>query len=282
MLKIGDFSRLSQVSVKTLRHYDDIGLLKPSHVDPFTNYRHYTIDQLPRLHRIMALKELGLSLEQIGLMIDGDLSVEQIRGMLLLQQAESEQRLREEQARLNRVAFRLRMMELRDNMPDLDVVVKEIPPVYALTLRRSMKQEDLVPFGLETERAQGQYGVRFNGPIFEIRYEEEFIPNHDDVEFAMPVDASHTDPMPLESYGIFETKTVPGLQMVASYMQRGIDFQQWMDARPVFQNWLVDNGYQLGNTNRVVLHHGPHEHAEYEDWIVEFQHEIEATEGGSK
>jgi DNA-binding transcriptional MerR regulator len=57
MLRIGEFSRLSQVTVKTLHHYDSIGLLKPSHVDPFTDYRYYTLDQLPRIHSIMALKE---------------------------------------------------------------------------------------------------------------------------------------------------------------------------------------------------------------------------------
>ena len=63
MLKIGDFSKLSYVSAKALRHYDDLGLLQPAHIDPATGYRYYTVDQLPRLHRILALKDLGLALE---------------------------------------------------------------------------------------------------------------------------------------------------------------------------------------------------------------------------
>jgi DNA-binding transcriptional MerR regulator len=87
MLKIGDFSRLGQVTVKTLHHYDDLGLLHPAHIDASTSYRYYTLEQLPRLHRIMALKELGLFLEQIGLLLDKELSTEQIRGMLSLKQA---------------------------------------------------------------------------------------------------------------------------------------------------------------------------------------------------
>ncbi len=66
MLKIGEFAQLSQVTIKTLHHYSDIGLFEPAHVDPWTNYRYYTIEQLPRIHRIMALKEAGLSLDQIG------------------------------------------------------------------------------------------------------------------------------------------------------------------------------------------------------------------------
>ncbi|MBE9472709.1 MAG: MerR family transcriptional regulator, partial [Chloroflexi bacterium] len=73
MFKIGDFSRISQVSVKTLRYYDEIGLLKPAHVDRFTGYRYYSVDQSPRLNRILALKDLGLSLEQIARLLDGEL-----------------------------------------------------------------------------------------------------------------------------------------------------------------------------------------------------------------
>jgi DNA-binding transcriptional MerR regulator len=59
MIKIGDFARLSQVSVVTLRYYDEMDLLKPVNVDPFTGYRFYSSDQLPRLNRILALKDLG-------------------------------------------------------------------------------------------------------------------------------------------------------------------------------------------------------------------------------
>src|SRR6185437_15238686 len=81
MLKIGEFSRLSQVTVKTLHHYDEMGLLKPSLTDPFTSYRYYTLDQLPRLHTIMALKELGLSLDEIAQLLSEELSADQIRGM---------------------------------------------------------------------------------------------------------------------------------------------------------------------------------------------------------
>jgi hypothetical protein len=66
-------------TIKTLHHYDDLGLLRPAHIDASTSYRFYTLEQLPRLRRIMALKELGLSLEQFGLLLDGEVPAEQIR-----------------------------------------------------------------------------------------------------------------------------------------------------------------------------------------------------------
>ena len=77
MFKIGHFAKLGQVSVKTLRWYDELGLLKPMRIDSENGYRHYSIEQLPRLNRILALKELGLSLEQIVMLLKEDLPADQ-------------------------------------------------------------------------------------------------------------------------------------------------------------------------------------------------------------
>ena len=61
MLKIGEFSKLSRVSVRMLRHYDEIGLLSPARIDPDTEYRYYRVDQLPIVGRITSLKDMGFS-----------------------------------------------------------------------------------------------------------------------------------------------------------------------------------------------------------------------------
>ncbi len=87
MLKIGAFARVNQVSVATLRYYEKSGLLKPLALDPETGYRYYSLDQLPRLNRILALKELGFPLEQIAQLLEEGLSFEQLRGMFQLKQA---------------------------------------------------------------------------------------------------------------------------------------------------------------------------------------------------
>jgi DNA-binding transcriptional MerR regulator len=83
MFKIGEFSRLSRVSVRMLRHYDQLGLLTPSQTDPFTGYRYYSAQQLPRLNRIIALRDLGFSLEQIAGMLDEELSTTSFWGWKL-------------------------------------------------------------------------------------------------------------------------------------------------------------------------------------------------------
>ncbi len=111
MLKIGEFAKKTQVTVKTLRHYDRLGLLKPAWIDRFTGYRYYAQEQLPRLNRIMVLKDLGFTLQQTGRILQNELTVDELRGMLRLKCAELEQHIEEEQARLARVEARLRQIE---------------------------------------------------------------------------------------------------------------------------------------------------------------------------
>ena len=103
MLKIGDFSRLSRVTVKTLRFYDETGLLKPVQLDSSTGYRYYSVEQLTRLNRILAYKDLGFSLEQIRWLLDEEPPLSQVRNLLQLKQAEIRDRLAEDQRRLERL-----------------------------------------------------------------------------------------------------------------------------------------------------------------------------------
>ncbi|GAB4076278.1 MerR family transcriptional regulator [Nostocoides australiense] len=78
MLSIGDFALHGQVSVRMLRHYDALGLLEPVHVDPSSGYRRYAAEQLSRLNRLIALKELGFTLEQIGPILDASVSADNL------------------------------------------------------------------------------------------------------------------------------------------------------------------------------------------------------------
>jgi DNA-binding transcriptional MerR regulator len=276
MLKIGEFSRLSQVTVKTLHHYDEIGLLVPAHIDKFTKHRFYSVDQLPHIHRIMALKALGLSLEQIGLMLNEHLEVEQIRGMLRLKQGEIQQRLREEQTQLAQVEFRLRMLEMEENMPELEVIVKKIEPIRALTARLSFAREQLMAVNQELMQALAQHNVKITGPETEIRYEEEFKAGQafEDVELVLPVDDRQTADVPLGKWGTLKVTTVPGLEMAATFMHQGAHTQPIDEELLILRRWVVANGYRLGGSNRAVHHRGWIVGADPKDWITEVQEEI--------
>ena len=84
MFQIGEFARIGQVSTAQLRRYDKMGLLVPENVDRFTGYRYYSATQLPRLNQILALKELGLTLKQIGRALNDNISTDELRGMLYM------------------------------------------------------------------------------------------------------------------------------------------------------------------------------------------------------
>jgi DNA-binding transcriptional MerR regulator/effector-binding domain-containing protein len=126
MLSIGEFARLAAVSVRTLRHYDEIGLLPPAQVDPQTGYRYYSAGQLGQLNRIVALKELGLSLAQARQLLAG-LSLDELRGMLLLRRAQLEQELAAHSGQLLEVEARLRYIAKEGAMPADDITVKKLP-----------------------------------------------------------------------------------------------------------------------------------------------------------
>lgn len=129
MYRIGDFSLISRVSIKMLRHYDELGLLKPAHIDRFTNYRYYTLDQLPRLNRLMALKEMGFSLAEVGVMLNESLSAEEIQRLADQRRHEMEQELTDLQQRLDRLRVWRTRIALEAKMPDYEIVLKPyIPP----------------------------------------------------------------------------------------------------------------------------------------------------------
>jgi DNA-binding transcriptional MerR regulator len=133
MFSIGEFARLGAVSIRALRHYDEIGLLLPDEVDPATGYRSYSAKQLRQLNRIVALKDLGLTLGQIRQLLDG-ITVDELRGMLLLRQAQLERELERQQHHLLGVEARLRYIAQEDDMPADDIVVKQIPPLGVVVI----------------------------------------------------------------------------------------------------------------------------------------------------
>src|SRR5215210_6960752 len=160
MFKIGDFSKLSCVSVKTLRYYDELGLLKPAHVDHFTGYRFYSADQLPQLNRILALKDLGFSLEQAMRLLEGALVPTQMREILLMKQAELHQRVQDEQLRLARVEARLRLIEQEDTMPEYDVVLKRTEAKTVASARKVAPTfGEIHEFEREVHTALEQHGL---------------------------------------------------------------------------------------------------------------------------
>ena len=146
MFAIGEFARHGRVSVRMLRHYDAIGLLRPAYVDPTTGYRSYTAGQFAELNRIVALKDLGFGLEQVRTMIADEISPAELRALLTIRRAELESTVAESYARLAQVESRLR--GITGDLPAADVVIKELPAMRLVgltTTAASFTPEDISP-----------------------------------------------------------------------------------------------------------------------------------------
>jgi DNA-binding transcriptional MerR regulator len=132
-MRISDLAKLTNTSPRMLRHYDEIGLFKPARTYP-NGYREYSVAQLPELNRILALKDLGFTLEQI-LNLLTEHSAERLREMLVAQESELERRLELEQSRLGRLRAHLRDIELEQDMTEFLVTVKQVEPVLVASVR---------------------------------------------------------------------------------------------------------------------------------------------------
>ncbi|MGH3153584.1 MAG: MerR family transcriptional regulator [Streptosporangiaceae bacterium] len=136
MFTIGEFGRLGDISIRMLRHYDEIGLLRPAQVDPVTGYRGYSIAQLRDLNRIVALRGLGFSLAEVRQLLAGITGAE-LQGMLLLRRAELERQIEAGRSSLARVEARLRAIEREDELAD-DIVIKTAPTQRLLAVQREI------------------------------------------------------------------------------------------------------------------------------------------------
>jgi effector-binding domain-containing protein len=189
MFKIGDFSRLTLVTVKALRYYDEIGLLKPVKVDQFTGYRYYSAEQLPRLNYILALKDLGLSLEDIALLMQDSLSPAQIRDIFILKKAELAQRVTDEQKQLERVEKLLIHLEQEGKMSDYQVALKKLEPMLIASVRDTLPTYGACGplFGEIYKYLAKKLVFKPAGPPLMLIHDPEYKEKDVDVEIGVPI-----------------------------------------------------------------------------------------------
>lgn len=271
MFKIGDFSKLAQVSVKALRYYGKLGLLKPAWVDRFTAYRYYALNQLPRLNRILALKDLGFSLEQIRRLLRDDLSAAELRGMMRMKHAELERQVQAEQARLARVEARLRQIELEGAMPEYEVVFKTVPPQRVIGVR------DVIPGYRDVERLfevlrahlQTQHVVPDAAcPYIAIYYDAEY---H---EHGIDAEAAALLPRLLSGTSRTIVHELPGVETMACIAHQG-NYEGLSKAYNTLMAWVEANGYRVTGPNRDVYLQRPEPGLDPANYITEVQFPVQ-------
>jgi DNA-binding transcriptional MerR regulator len=252
MFKIGEFSRLSRVSVRMLRHYDQLGLLTPSETDPFTGYRYYSAEQLPRLNRILALRDLGFSLEQIAGMLEEDLSTDQLLGMLKLKRAEVEEQMKAEQQKLQRLEVRIRQMSEAPGHGAYDVILRDIEPELAATYREVAADDDRIQQMFDTLETYvaGFDGARADKPPFSIYYDEEYREKDVDAEVAVPLRYA------IPENELIRVRHLPRLSNVACVVHVG-EYADIYQAYNALLAWIEANDYRMtGPIREIYLRYG--------------------------
>ena len=186
MFRIGEFSRITRVTIDTLRHYDVLGLLKPAKVDPFTGYRYYSARQLMLLNRILALKEVGFSLEEIARILQEKLTNDQLRGMLKAQLVRAEREVQEAALRQERIVARLNYLNLEDDMPKYEVTLKPVEKLTVAAIRETVPTIEQMPQRCSEMFDAIERWIQANnlplGPSMSIYYNEGFTRENIDTE----------------------------------------------------------------------------------------------------
>lgn len=271
MFRIGEFSRIARVSGRLLRYYDSIGLLSPRRIDPATGYRYYAADQLTRLNRILALKDLGLSLEQVAGMVDDKISTDEIRGMLMLRKAQLERSLSEEAARLRHIESRLQQIDEEGALSDYDVVVKSAATQPYLAVRRTFpKMDDAIAMLRDVARAVTARipdGVR--DAMVVVAY-SDFEEENLDLEIGFALTRQTSKSVALPDRSEMTMTELPGVDSLATVVRRGPNYQSHL-AFGALGLWMEANGYAIAGPSREVFLELPFQRPEQEDAVVEIQ-----------
>lgn len=263
LYKIGMFSKMNHVTLKTLRYYDTIGLLNPSYIDEDNGYRYYTSKQLPILHQILALREAGFSLEEIKQVQNG------VSEKQLLEQKRSEilKRIAEETLKLSKVESYLSSSSTNVEYP---VIIKELPEVIVASMRTIIPNYDSLfsivpPMGAEMERLGCE--CRVPEYCFNIYHDGEYKEADIDVEVCEAVTEFKEDS------DMIKFKRIPKVEMAACVLHKGA-YSNFPMAYSAVIKFIEENGYEIIDNPRESYIDGVWNKDNVDDWLTEIQFPI--------
>lgn len=263
-IKIGDFSKLTSIPVKTIRYYSDIGLLKPEYIDNENKYRQYGVNQIVELNRMLALKEAGFSLNEIIQMNKNTISKSELTSLLesKLVIAKNEQLLAT--MKIANLEARLIHIKYEEEYKMTDVTVKKVEPILVASIRKKGLTPDEFGgfFGLISDDVKA-HGIKEVGPWTVLRHSE------DDWEACVLIEKEYKSKNPdIKIYHL------PVVEKMACVVHKG----PWGEAmKPTidgFYEWLNLNGLKTDFPYREIFHYGERENLDWSTFITELQYPI--------
>ncbi|HAE60922.1 MAG TPA: MerR family transcriptional regulator [Eubacteriaceae bacterium] len=266
MFRIGEFSKMGKTTIKTLRYYDEEGLLKPEKIDKFTGHRYYGTEQLITLHRIQSFRQLGISIDEIKLLLSG----KEIAEFLKKRKSELIQTIVNAKDAISKIEFILNQEE--DYFMSYNATIKELPEciVYSknITVPSYDAYFDLIP---EIGRAvKGQYpDLKCSVPEYcYIEYlDREYKEKNFKVEFCEAVESFRED------FDDIKFKKINAVTAV-SVMHKG-PYSELSKAYSYIFKWIENNGYKALGAPRESYIDGIWNKDSEEEWLTELQIPVE-------
>lgn len=269
MFRIGEFSRLTQVTIRMLRYYDEMGLLKPEEIDTQTNYRMYSIEQIPVLNKIVYLRDSGFSVAEIAAALkseDDSFILEQFDRKY----KEIERTIQLEKEKLRKIELAKKELQISQNELHYNITIKQVPAYQVLSLRRIIPtyyaegelRKELYSFATQNQ-------VTISSNTFSIYHDIEYKEQDVDVELCALVKKVGED---TEGFTYRLTEPIP---IMASTMVYG-DFYNIAGAYLAFAKWLQKNSeYRMFGASRQIVHRGPWNETDPQKYLVEIQIPLE-------
>jgi DNA-binding transcriptional MerR regulator/effector-binding domain-containing protein len=260
MLRIGDFSKIAKVSVRMLRYYDQIGLLKPTYIDTNSGYRNYSVDQLSRLNRIIFLKDIGFSLNEVMELVDETISIEEMKGMLLKRKQQLEHEISMAQINLSTVMDRLSSIEKEREIPRYDVIIKSTEVFFVAALREvvpHIREMGIYCYSMyhKLHKELARCKVAAIGPEVTFYYNDEYCETDLDVEASLIIEGNPAEINKLKGSEL-RIRKVEAQEKIASLIYRGAF--QGLEA-PIIEllKWTGLNGWETVGALREIHLSGP-------------------------
>jgi len=271
MFTVGEFSRIARVSKRLLRYYDEIGLLNPVHTDRLTGYRYYSAEQIPRLNRILALKDLGLSLNQIQRLVSDRISTDEMQGMLLMKKAEAEQQIQAEIQRVRNIEARLEFIRNAETDGPFDVVIKQVSAQSVLSVRTILPslEHTVELWGPIMSAMPQRLG---DGQFFAIMHSDGIEDGNVDVEIGRIITLKKHAPVAVRDGLELRFHILPAVDMMATFAVQG-PLANLLIAYSVIGTWVETNGYRFAGLPREVALQPP-QRMDGGDAIMEIQYPV--------
>lgn len=263
MLKIGEFSKLSRVSVRMLRHYDEIGLLKPAETDRFTDYRYYREDQLLTMCRITSLKDMGFSLADIAKILEIYDDREALEGYFSARQRELEE-ISLDTARKLALLDAARERLRKEQTMSYDITLKTISERYAATVQMTIpryEDEGMVWSTLVSETCRMNLAEADPCLCAVTFLDGEYKETDVEVLAWKTVKGVYPDTEHVKF------RTLPEVT-VASCIFRG-SYAQITNVYAAVIGWIEANGYETDGPMFNIYHISPHETKNPDEFVTE-------------